>query len=202
VSDPIRAWTLEPSEIAALRPRLSEILIDCVQHGASVGFLAPLAAADADRFWSRVEQAVAHKRCVLLVAASPDGVVVGTVLLDVDTLPNQPHRATVSKLLVHSAARGRGVGAALMAGIERTAAGAGRWLLTLDTASDAAERLYRRLGWTRAGVIPNYALNPDGSLTATVLYWKMLPAADVLPFNQATGNVARAVSTAYERAPA
>jgi ribosomal protein S18 acetylase RimI-like enzyme len=155
-------------------PRLCEILIDCVHNGASVGFLAPLDPADADAYWRHVERAVAEARLVLLVAALADGIVIGAVQLDIDTAPNQPHRATVNKLLVHSMARCRGVGEALMAGIEHTAIDAGRWLLTLDTATSDAERLYRRLGWTRAGVIPCYALNPDRTLTDTVFYWKEL----------------------------
>ena len=156
-----------------VRPRLAEILTDSVEHGASVGFLAPLAVADADAYWRRIERAVAEGRCVLLVAALGDGVV-GTVQLDVDTLPNQPHRATVSKLLVHTAARRQGVGEALMVELERVALGAGRWLLTLDTATPEAARLYARMGWSAAGAIPRYAMNPDGTLTDTVFYWKQL----------------------------
>ena len=170
----IRVWALDAASTESLRPRLGEILIDCVEHGASVGFLAPLDQADADAYWRHVEQAVADARCVLLAAAAGDGEVVGTVQLDVDTLPNQQHRATVSKLLVHTAARRRGVGEALMEGIERAAHDAGRWLLTLDTATTDAERLYRRLGWTEAGAIPNYALNPNSTLTPTSFYWKEL----------------------------
>jgi GNAT superfamily N-acetyltransferase len=174
VTSPFRVWTADAPSIEVLRLRLGEILIDCVQHGASIGFLAPLDPADADAYWRRIERAVAEGRCVLLVAALADGTVAGTVQLDIDTLPNQPHRATVSKLLVHSAARRRGVGEALMAGVERVALDAGRWLLTLDTATGDAARLYERLGWTLAGVIPRYALNPDSTLTHTSFYWKEL----------------------------
>jgi GNAT superfamily N-acetyltransferase len=157
-----------------LRHRLCEILIDSVHNGASVGFLAPLDMAEADAYWRRVETAVAQGRRVLLAGALADGDLVGTVQLDIGTMPNQPHRATVSKLLVHSAARRRGVGEALMVSLERVALDHGRWLLTLDTATDEAERLYRRMGWAQAGVIPHYALNPDRSLTDTVFYWKQL----------------------------
>ena len=174
MSEPVRVRAAAPPFDDAVRARLCEVLVDCVRHGASVGFLDPLDAADADAYWRRVERAVAEGRCVLLVATVADGPVVGTVQLDVDTLPNQPHRATVSKLLVHSAARRRGVGEALMAALERAALDAGRWLLTLDTATEDAARLYRRMGWTLAGVIPDYALNPDGSLTDTAYYWKRL----------------------------
>jgi GNAT superfamily N-acetyltransferase len=176
VTGPVRVWTVEASSLEELRPRLSEILIDSVEHGASVGFLAPLAPADADEYWRGVERAVDDGRCVLLAAALDEGPVVGTVQLDVDTLPNQPHRGTVSKLLVHSAARRRGVGEALMAALERAALDAGRWLLTLDTATPDAARLYERMGWSPAGSIPGYALNPDGTLTNTTFYWKRLAA--------------------------
>jgi ribosomal protein S18 acetylase RimI-like enzyme len=171
---PVQVRVVEASAMEALRPRLCELLIDSVRHGASVGFLDPLAPADADAFWRRVERAVVDGRCVLLVAARADGAVMGTVQLDVDTLPNQPHRGSVSKLLVHSTARRRGIGETLMVALERAAADAGRWLLTLDTATAQADRLYRRLGWTPAGEIPDYALNPDGTLTHTSLYWKRL----------------------------
>jgi GNAT superfamily N-acetyltransferase len=108
------------------------------------------------------------------VAALGDGAVAGTVQLDVDTLPNQAHRATVSKLLVDPALRRRGIGEALMADLERVALDEGRWLLTLDTATADAARLYERMGWTLAGVIPYYALNPDRTLTGTAFYWKEL----------------------------
>jgi len=170
-------WTVDAAAMAAIRQRLCEILIDCVEHGASVGFLAPLDAGDADAYWQRIERAVAAGRCVMLAGAVAGGDVVGTVQLDIDTLPNQPHRATVSKLLVHTAARRRGVGEALMAGAERAALELGRWLLTLDTATADAARLYLRMGWSLAGVIPGYALNPDGTLTDTAFYWKELEAA-------------------------
>jgi ribosomal protein S18 acetylase RimI-like enzyme len=159
--------------VEPVRRRLSEILVDCVEHGASVGFLAPLALADADAYWRRIGRAVADGQCLLLVAEL-DGDVAGTVQLDLDTLPNAPHRATLCKLLVHTAARRRGLGEALMAGAERAALDAGRWLLTLDTATPEAVRLYERMGWRSSGAIPDYALNPDRSLTDTLFYWKRL----------------------------
>jgi ribosomal protein S18 acetylase RimI-like enzyme len=168
-----RAWVVEADAISELRPRLGEILIDSVANGASVGFLDPLSAQDADAYWQRIERGAVDGRCVLFVGAL-DGEVAGTVQLDVDTFPNQPHRATVSKLLVHSTARRRGLGETLMAELEREAVARGRWLLTLDTATGAAARLYERLGWSPAGTIPGYALNPDSSLTDTTFYWKRL----------------------------
>jgi GNAT superfamily N-acetyltransferase len=170
----MRVWPPAPGEIESFRQRLCEILVDCVHHGASVGFLDPLDLTVADAYWQRIERAVAEGRCVLLVAGISDGDVSGTVQLDVDTLPNQPHRATVSKLLVHTSARRRGLGEALMAELERVALDRGRWLLTLDTATGEAARLYERMGWRPAGTIPGYALNPDGSPTGTTFYWKEL----------------------------
>lgn len=169
----MRVWALDPDEVAGARPALCEILIDCVRDGASVGFLDPLSRAAADAYWLRVEQAVADGQCVLF-AADVDGEVAGTVQLDVNTLPNQPHRGTVSKLLVRTSARRRGLGEALMAEVERVALARGRWLLTLDTATSDAARLYERMGWQVAGTIPAYALNPDSTLTGTTFYWKRL----------------------------
>lgn len=166
---PVHVRSLDAADIAAMRPRLCEILIDCVAGGASVGFLDPLDPAEADQYWRRVEAAVDRGR--RLVLAADDA---GTVQLDIDTMPNAPHRATVSKLLVHRSQRRRGIGEALMVALEGAALDAGRWLLTLDTATPDAERLYRRMGWQRAGVIPDYALNPDGTLTQTAHWWKRL----------------------------
>jgi GNAT superfamily N-acetyltransferase len=166
----VRVVSGEP--LTAALPRLVELLVDSVEHGAGVGFLAPLARAEALTYWRRVSGAVDRGRCVLLLAGEAEAL--GTVQLDVDTLPNSPHRATITKLLVHTSARRRGIGEALMAAAEREARTRGRWLLTLDTATPAAERLYRRMGWTASAVIPDYAMNPDGSLTATTFYWKRL----------------------------
>jgi ribosomal protein S18 acetylase RimI-like enzyme len=174
VSAPQRVWRLDALALAQARPRLGEILIACVHAGASIGFLHPLSAADADAYWARIEQAVAGGRCVVLAAAIEDGAIAGTVQLDIDTLPNQPHRATVSKLLVHPELRRRGLGEALMRALEQRALAAGRWLLTLDTATGDAERLYERLGFSRAGEVPDYAMNPDRSLTATTFLYKRL----------------------------
>jgi ribosomal protein S18 acetylase RimI-like enzyme len=107
-----------------------------------------------------------------------DGVLVGTVTLDLAMPPNQPHRAEVAKLLVHPAARRRGVAQTLMAALETKAAQRGRRLLTLDTrADDAGEALYRRLGWQEAGRIPGFALNADGSASATVFFYKQIGGA-------------------------
>jgi ribosomal protein S18 acetylase RimI-like enzyme len=165
---------VEPGDVGRLRPRLGELLIDSVENGASVGFLVPLGAEDSDAYWRRIERKVDDGLVVLFVATVDDGPIVGTVQLDIDTLPNQSHRGTVSKLLVLSTARRQGVGESLMAELERVAVERGRWLLTLDTATPEAERLYSRTGWSRSGSIPDYAMDPDRSLTPTTFFWKDL----------------------------
>jgi ribosomal protein S18 acetylase RimI-like enzyme len=169
-----RVRALAAAAIPGARPRLAEILIDCVSAGASIGFLDPLSAADADAYWAGIERAVAAGRSILFAGELEHGEIAGTVMLDIDTLPNQPHRATVSKLLVHTGARRQGLGEALMRELERTALRTGRWLLTLDTATGEAERLYERLGYSAAGTIPDYALNPDSTLTPTTFFYKGL----------------------------
>jgi ribosomal protein S18 acetylase RimI-like enzyme len=150
---------------------LSAVLVDCVEGGASIGFVLPMTMAKADAFWRDVASAVAARTTVLLVARDSDGIV-GTVQLQKATKENQPHRADVSKLLVHRRARNRGIGEQLMRRVEAVAAREGRRVLVLDTATAEAERLYVRLGWQRCGEIPDYALMPDGSFCATVVYWK------------------------------
>jgi GNAT superfamily N-acetyltransferase len=111
----------------------------------------------------------------VLLAAWLEGELVGTVQLVLDMPPNQPHRADVAKLLVDPKARRAGVGRALMRRLEQTARGIGRRLLVLDTLQgDAAEALYRGMGWNEAGVVPGFALLPDGSHGATVFFWKRM----------------------------
>jgi GNAT superfamily N-acetyltransferase len=153
---------------------LAAVLADCVAGGASVSFMAPFSHADGLTFFRKVAASVEASDTVLL-AARLDGRIVGTVQLGLDTPPNQPHRADVKKMLVHRAARGRGIGAALMAAVEEEAKRRGRWLLVLDTVpGENGYRLYKRAGWTEAGIIPDYALFPDGRLCDTALFWKTL----------------------------
>jgi GNAT superfamily N-acetyltransferase len=153
---------------------LAEVLVDCVEGGASVHFMLPFSHAEALAFFRKVAASVGAGDTVLL-AARLDGRIVGTVQLGLDTPPNQPHRADIKKLLVHRSARGRSVGAALMARAEQEARRHGRWLLVLDTVvGDNGDRLYMRAGWTRAGIIPDYALFPDGRLCDAVVMWKRL----------------------------
>ena len=154
--------------------QLAAVLADCVEGGASVNFMAPFPHADALVFFRKVAATVASGNTVLL-AAKLDGKIVGTVQLGLDTPPNQSHRAEVKKMLVHRAARGRGIGAALMAAVEDEARRRGRWLLVLDTVpGENGHRLYRRAGWTETGLVPDYALFPDGRLCDTAIMWKRL----------------------------
>ena len=159
---------------AARLQGLAELLIDCVAGGASVSFMHPLPVAKALDFWRGVAEAAARGERALLVAEDPGGIV-GTVQLMLDQPENQPHRADVSKMLVHRRARRRGVGAALLRAAEDVARGCGKSLLVLDTASRDAERLYARLGWQRCGVIPGYALLPQGGLCDTIVFYRTLP---------------------------
>lgn len=160
--------------------QLADVLIDCVDGGASVGFMLPLTRERAVAFWRRVADGVASGERVVLVANDDHGVC-GTVQLVLAQLENQPHRADLSKLLVHRRARRHGVGEALMRGAEDVARSCARTLLVLDTATDDAERLYRRLDWRRVGVIPGYALLPEGGLCDTTLYYRDLGTKTGLP---------------------
>ena len=152
---------------------LAGVLIDCVEGGASVSFMHPLLRDRAAAFWRRVGQDVAAGERALLVAEDARGLC-GTVQLVLDQPENQPHRADLSKLLVHHRARRQGMGEALMRAAEATARECGKTLLVLDTANDEAERLYERLGWERVGVIPGYALLPHGGLCGTTVYYRNL----------------------------
>lgn len=161
---------------AEAQPRIAEltqVLLDCVEGGASVSFMLPLDRGAADAFWRGVAAGVARGERTLIVAED-DGVIVGTVQLITDMPPNQPHRADVAKLLVHRRARGTGVGRRLMEALHEAARLQRRTLLVLDTASATAGRLYERLGWQRAGVVPDYALLPDGGLCATTFFYKRI----------------------------
>ena len=152
---------------------LVDVLIDCVEGDASVSFMHPLTRERARAFWRAVGEGAAKGERVLLVA-SDDGGVCGTVQLVFPSSENQPHRADVSKMLVHRRARRRGLGEALMRAAEDAARENGRTLLVLDTASEDAKRLYERLGWIRVGTVPDYALLPRGGLCDTVFYYRKL----------------------------
>jgi GNAT superfamily N-acetyltransferase len=154
--------------------QLASVLLDCVAGGASVGFMRPLARAKAEAFWHRIGADVAAGARILLVAEDADGIV-GTVQLVVAQPDNQPHRADLAKMLVHRRARSRGIGAALIRAAEAAAREEGKALLVLDTVTGSdAERLYRRLGWVPVGIIPDYALMPDGPLCSTSIHYRKL----------------------------
>ncbi len=164
----------DPRTVRAAVADLAGILADCVLAGASVGFMAGFGIAEAALYFRKVFDDVAGGKTVLL-AARQGNKIVGTVQLGLDTMPNQPHRAEVKKLLVHRTARNAGVGERLMRDIERFARHHDRSLLVLDTVTDSpGYRLYERLGWHRVGVIPDYALLPDGSFCDTTVFYKRI----------------------------
>jgi len=153
---------------------LSDVLIDCVEGGASVSFMLPMSRAKAETFWQSMSTSLARGERVVLAAEDADGTIVGTAQVILKQPENQPHRGDLAKMLVHRRARRRGIGGALLAAAERRALEAGKTLLVLDTASGDAERLYARQGWQRCGQIPNYALWPDGTPCATTFFFKFL----------------------------
>jgi len=153
---------------------LSAVLVDCVQDGASVGFMQPLDLQRAASFWRGIAPEVAAGDRVLLVARDGQGIV-GTVQVILDRADNKLHRADVAKMLVHRRGRRRGLGSALLRAAEAAARAEARTLLVLDTATGSdAERLYTRHGWVRAGIIPDYALWPQGGLCSTSIYYRRL----------------------------
>ena len=170
--DPFTVRQLTGVTEAQLR-ELALVLVDCVEGGASVSFMHPLPLPKAMDFWRRVAADVDSGARALLVAENSSGIV-GTVQLVLAQPENQPHRADLSKMLVHRRARRRGIGAALMRAAEEAARRYGKSLLVLDTASGDAERLYVRQGWQLAGTVPGYALWPQGGLCSTSFYYRSL----------------------------
>ena len=173
MSGGIEIRRLSSSAVEEHLDALADVLVDCVAGGASVSYLAPFSHREARTafraFGTEVERG---SRVVLAAFASRE--LVGTVQLILALAPNQPHRAEIAKLLVRRSARRQGIGRLLMERAETEARAEGKTLLVLDTASGAAERLYERLGWTRVGVIPGYALYPNGRLCDTTILWKSL----------------------------
>jgi GNAT superfamily N-acetyltransferase len=177
MSGAVTIRSLSPKEAAEQVGALSAVLIDCVEGGASVSFMLPMTRDKAERFWRGVAEGVAAGERILLVAEE-GGEIVGTVQVVLTQPENQPHRADISKMLVHHKARKRGMGAALMLAAEEAAARMGKTVLVLDTVTGSdGERLYMRLGWQRVGVIPNYALWPQGGLCDTTYFHKQIAAA-------------------------
>jgi len=153
---------------------LAELLIDCVDGGASVSFMHPLSTEKALEYWRGVAGDVSRNERALLIAECEAGIV-GTVQLVLNQPENQPHRADVSKMLVLRRARRLGLGECLIRAAEQVARECGKSLLVLDTASDEAARLYARLGWQRCGVVPGFALLPQGGLCDTTYFYRALP---------------------------
>ena len=166
-----RLHTVDEAQIEGL----ADVLVDCVEGGASVSFMHPLPRERALGFWRRVARDVASGGRALVIAEDGQGVC-GTVQLVLEQPENQPHRAELSKMLVHRRARRRGLGEALMRAAETAARECGKTLLVLDTANPEAERLYERMGWTRVGVIPGFALLPHGGLCGTTFFYRELGA--------------------------
>ena len=165
---------LHPENAARWLPQLIGLLQDAVDSGASVGFLAPLCDDQAQQYWTKVFAQVGDGTRIVL-AAVRNGAIVGSVQLDLASMPNASHRAEVQKLLVLRPWRRQGTGEVLMTAVEETARQAGRQLLVLDTRlGDAAERLYARMGYRRVGVIPKFALNSAGGMDATVIFYRDL----------------------------
>lgn len=171
----IERWQPDADRLRSDIESLGRLLHDCVDAGASVSFVLPFSLEDAAGFWrERVWPTVQAETCRVVVARR-ESEIVGTVQLDLATPPNQPHRGEIKKLLVHPSVRRSGIARALMLAIEEEALDAQRTLLTLDTASDAAERLYSSLGYVRVGVIPRFSIRPDlSALEGTMVMYKEL----------------------------
>ena len=164
---------VDAGEVDALAEPLADVLMDCVQGGASVSFMWPLPRQRALAFWRDVADGVRRGERLLLVGEAQPGRIDGTVQLVLAQPDNQPHRADLAKMLVHRRARRRGLAQALLVAAEQAAREAGKRVLVLDTVTGGdAERLYERGGWQRVGVIPDYALMPDGRPCATTYFHK------------------------------
>jgi ribosomal protein S18 acetylase RimI-like enzyme len=173
--DDVRVRRVDGEHAAACIEALADLLVDCVEGGASVSFMLPLAREKAVKFWREVADSVSRRERVLLVAEDGEGKIVGTVQMITAQPENQPHRADIAKMLVHSRARRRGIAQRLMAQVENAARDEGKHVLVLDTVTGgAAERLYERAGWQRVGSVPNYALMPNGDFCATTFFCKQL----------------------------
>jgi ribosomal protein S18 acetylase RimI-like enzyme len=165
---------LSPAEVREHLDALADVLADCVGGGASVGYMAPFSREEARAAFAGFADEVDRGRR-LLVAAFAAGDLVGTVQVILVLPPNQPHRGEITKLLVHRSARRRGIAQRLMERAEAEARAAGKSLLVLDAVTDgAAARLYERMGWARVGVVPDFALYPDGRPCDTTYYWKRI----------------------------
>lgn len=172
---PIATFQLSADDVPTHLTGLIALIQDAVADGASIGFIHPLSTEDATRYWDKVQKAVADGATVLFIALDSDNRVAGSVQLGFATYPNGHHRMEVNKLLVHRDFRNRGIAKTLLALIEQKARELDKWLLVLDTVEDSlASGLYDRLGYIRAGVIPQYALSSAGHYEGTVVFYKLL----------------------------
>jgi GNAT superfamily N-acetyltransferase len=172
--DQIEIRRLGPAELPAQLDALADVLADCVAGGASIGFMAPFPHAEARTVVEGMAAEVEQGNRLLLAAFAGDRLV-GTVQVVLALPPNQPHRGEITKLLVHRSARKRGVAEQLMARADTEARAEGKTLLVLDAVTGGdAERLYTRLGWTKVGVVPDFALFPDGRFCDTTYFFKSL----------------------------
>jgi GNAT superfamily N-acetyltransferase len=170
----VRVLSVEKARAAI--PRLAEILIDAVAAGAGVSFLHPLSKVDAEAYWqNQIADVEAGKTFILVCEEEKASTFAGTVMLQKAWAQNQPHRADVVKLLVHSNAQRKGVASALMLAAERKAVELGLKLITFDAvAGGGAEKFYRTMGYTPVGVIPGYAYSGNGKLDDTMFFYKAL----------------------------
>ena len=173
-TDPIEIRRLDTTELQAQLDTLAAVLYDCVAGGASVGYMAPFSHAEArEAYEAWAVEAERGRR--LVMGAFVNGYLVGTVQVILALMPNQPHRGEIVKLLVHRSARKRGIARLLMEGAEAEARAEGKTLLVLDAVTGGdASRLYERMGWVTVGVVPDFALYPDGRPCDTTYYWKAL----------------------------
>ncbi|MGA7813645.1 N-acetyltransferase family protein [Caballeronia sp.] len=171
--DNLTVRRIGPDEAAIYAEALADVLVDCVEGGASVSFMLPLSREKALAFWRGVAEGVARGERALLVAEDRDGQVLGTVQMIMLQPDNQPHRADIAKMLVSRKSRRQGIAQRLMAAAEEVAREEGKTVLVLDTVTGGdAERLYERAGWQRVGAVPKYALMPDGAFCETTFYYK------------------------------
>jgi L-amino acid N-acyltransferase YncA len=181
----IRIETLDAAATARHVPDLAAVLADCVRNGASVSFMNPYGQADAEAFFAGVVDQVARGQTVI-VAAFLGERILGTAQLGLDMPPNQPHRAEVKKMLVHSDGRRQGIASSMLRRLEEEALARARTLLILDTASDEAKRVYERGGWSRFGFVPDFALLPDGGFCDTTYYLEDLSPPRGTPVSTVT----------------
>ncbi|MBN3771415.1 GNAT family N-acetyltransferase [Burkholderia sp. Se-20378] len=175
MTESVTVRRVDAGEAMSCVDALADVLIDCVEGGASVSFMLPIERRTAVAFWTNVADGVANGERILLIAEDAAGRIVGTVQVVTAQPENQPHRADISKMLVSRHARRQGIAARLMAAADVVARDAGKTVLVLDTVTGGdAERLYERSGWQRVGIVPNYALMPDGALCATTYFHKQL----------------------------